>query len=178
MGTATDSAEGGRLGFLAWLLTGICAVTGSSCQFKEPVQHGDATRHGAIGGALTNFSTSDFPIGREGKQDLEITGLTAPAFPERVRVLTRKWDPSGWRGYTRWEDTLLRMELLDYEDGRVFHEVTFRLSRHREVGAGEYDCRIYRNGAPRPEFRERYRIRVTVLEAAPREWDKARFLLR
>lgn len=178
MATATESAARFRLDFRGRLLVGLLVVIGSSCQLSEPVRHGDATRYGAIGGSLTNFSTSEFSIGREGRHELEITGLTAAAYPERVRVLTREWDPSGWRGYTRWEDTLLRMELTDYESGRVFHEATFRLSRHREVGTGEYDCRIYPTGAPRLEFRERYRIRVTVLEAAPREWDKARLLLR
>lgn len=159
-------------------LIAVSLLALSSCVSRAPVSQGDATREGAIGSRLTNFWTERFPIGRTGVHELEITGLTASAYPEKVRVYTREFDPSGWRGYTRWDRTVLQVELLDYHSGKTFLSRTRRLDGYRQVGAGRYEVRLFQREELPTTFRENYRIRIRVLTASPRAWDEASLLLR
>ncbi|MCB1229583.1 MAG: hypothetical protein KDN19_04925 [Verrucomicrobiae bacterium] len=158
------------------LIGAVVAVSG--CASRAPVSHGDATRYGETGGALTNFFTRRFSIGERGRHEFEITGLTGKAYPSKLHIFTKRSDPSGWRGYEEWEEAVLRVEILDYESRSVLASKTFSPKPHRQLLEGEYEHIFYGRGEPSLGFRERYRIRVTVLKPSPRQWDEARLELR
>ena len=159
--------------------TGVALLALVSCESRARVFHGDATREGAIGGRLTNFWTEKFSIGTNEVHELEITGLTARAYPAKLRVHTREFDPSGYRGYTRWDRTVLRVELLDFDSRRKIVSKTKKLNRDfREVDDGVYEMPFFRPEELPLRARTEYRIRITVLIPSPREWDEASFLLQ
>lgn len=127
-----------------------------------------------------NFKTTKLPffsIGTPTTQEFTVSGLKERAYPYKVRIETRK-GPSDYIASTPFETARLKVEILDYSSRAVLATKTFRLNTWRRTGEGEFDQYFWAKGQPAIGFRERYRVRVTVVETSIREWDKARFYLR
>jgi len=159
-----------------WIALLAVALLASGCASQEVTRLGDAKLSGNINFA-GSFRLPKFSLGKAVSHRFQVRGLKSAAFPYKLRIYTRHWDRS-YSGYTRWRNSLLKVEILAPGTGRRLASTTFHPNRYHNHGSGIYDHVFWSPGQPNLGLVENYDVRVTVLEPSPREWDEAQLLLR
>ncbi len=150
---------------VAMALLGSCMKT---TQRGDARQTGPASKFGLL-------LLPEFPIGHTGVHTFEVRDLERPAFPSKVRILTKRSQPTGLPDYRDWEDTLFKVEVVS--NGKVIRSHQFRPKRWRQLELGEFE-HIFAPETKSTVGPLSYSVRVTVLDPSDREWDDARLVLR
>jgi len=163
---------------LCLVLFALTVVLVAGCVSSS--MRGDALTYGQ--GQLRTTKLPKFSVGRTGTHVFAVSGLSEAIYPYKVRFFTRA-SASAYFYHTPFEDARLRVEVLDDGSGRVLASTTFSGRRWRHegeagVGTEQFDVHFWGRGQPSLDQRERYRVRVTVLEPSDRRQDVARIFLR
>lgn len=131
---------------------------------------GDAVSYPKAPGGETLFLPK-FSIGTRGVHTFTVDRPGVATFPHWIRFQTRPTTTSQFS--TDFEDAVLKVEVLDISSGAILHARTIRPRQWQVIDGDEFQHVLWGRPERRSFTRDRYTIRVTVLEPSSRKFDVA-----